>query len=255
MSLGYEVQGSGPTILMVHGLGGSSNCFQPQAHSLAKHYRVVRPDLPGAGRSANESASTISAVVDALLELADTFEATHWIGHSLGTVICQLAACRAESRIKSMTLLGPIAELADPARAALKERAARIRAEGLDWFVDGYIVNALSKITLEKNPLAASFLRESLQRQSAVQYADFCSELASFSSIRLESLNAPTLLLTGDEDKVATVAAVREMARRMPRATVRVVENCGHWPTIEHPARVTAEIEAHLTAVESTGTP
>ena len=51
-SLTAEDRGDGPAVLMVHGLGGSSNSFQtllPALHG----YRVLRPDLPGAGRSAH----------------------------------------------------------------------------------------------------------------------------------------------------------------------------------------------------------
>src|SRR3546814_987164 len=50
-SLVAEVAGDGPAVVMVHGLGGSSNSFQPLMPGLAG-FRVIRPDLPGAARSA-----------------------------------------------------------------------------------------------------------------------------------------------------------------------------------------------------------
>ncbi len=253
MSLGYEVQGSGPTVFMVHGLGGSSNTFQPQALALAKRFRVVRPDLPGAGRSAMLAAGTIHSAADALLELAAGLNVTsaHWVGHSLGAVICQVIAARPGNTVKSLSLLGPFAEAAPAARTALGERAAKVRAQGLDWFVDGYIANSLAKATLENNPTCGAFLRESLQRQSPNQYAAFCSDLAAYSAIALENILAPTLLLTGDEDKVGAVASVTEMSRRLPHSTLRILENCGHWLTVERPMEVTAALESHLNAMES----
>ena len=70
MDLGYEQQGTGPAVIMVHGLGGTSNTFQPQASILAKRFRVIRPDLPGAGRSASLEAGSLTTVAAALLARA-----------------------------------------------------------------------------------------------------------------------------------------------------------------------------------------
>ena len=49
-SMVMEDIGTGEVVVMIHGLGGTSNSFQPMMKSLSG-YRVVRPDLPGAGRS------------------------------------------------------------------------------------------------------------------------------------------------------------------------------------------------------------
>jgi 3-oxoadipate enol-lactonase len=252
MSLGYEVQGTGPVVFMVHGLGGSSNTFQPQALSLAKRYRVVRPDLPGAGRSASKPAGTLISVADSLIALAGQLGVTsaHWVGHSLGSVVCQILASRHSESVKSLSLLGPIHEATPAAREALVERAAKVRAEGLDWFVDNYITNSLSHEVIESNPAVGAFLRESLLRQSAAQYADFCIDLASHKAVALENLAARTLLLTGDEDKVGTVASVTQMSKEFPAAVMQVVKACGHWLTVERPADVTAALETHLESAE-----
>jgi len=49
-SMVAEDSGSGPAVVMIHGLGGSSNTFEPQMPEL-QGMRLLRPDLPGAGRS------------------------------------------------------------------------------------------------------------------------------------------------------------------------------------------------------------
>jgi 3-oxoadipate enol-lactonase len=252
MSLGYEVQGTGPVIIMVHGLGGSSNTFQPQALGLAKKYRVIRPDLPGAGRSSNQPPETLVSVADSLINLATQLgaQSVHWVGHSLGSVICQILASRHPQSVKSLSLLGPISEAAPAARAALAERAAKVRKEGLDWFVDTYIANSLSKETTESNPAVGAFLRESLLRQSPAHYADFCVELSAHSAVALANVAAPTLLLTGDEDKVGTMATVAQMAKELPAGEMQVLKSCGHWLTVERPSSVTAALEKHLSSVE-----
>ena len=47
--LAVEIEGSGPPVLMVHGLGGTSNFYQVQAQALAERFQVIRPDSAGAG--------------------------------------------------------------------------------------------------------------------------------------------------------------------------------------------------------------
>lgn len=254
MELRYEIQGAGPTIIMVHGLGGSSNSFQPQAQYLATRFRVVRPELPGAGRSASLPVESLEAVADALADLTRQLavDSAHWVGHSLGTVLCQIIAVRHSARVKSLALLGPIAEAAAPARGALHDRAKRVRAEGLDWFVDNYIAGSLSVATQRDNPAVGAFLRESLLRQASAQYADFCLALAQHTAVTLPSIAAPTLLMTGDEDRVGTVTTVGEMARQLPNAELHVLKSCGHWLTVERPTDVTMALEAHFASV---GTP
>jgi 3-oxoadipate enol-lactonase len=250
MNLGYEVQGTGPTVIMVHGLGGSSNTFQPQASVLASKYRVIRPDLPGAGRSASKASGSLVSIADALVEL-DGGVPAHWVGHSLGSVICQVLASRHPEAVKSLSLLGPFTEAAPPARAALADRAAKVRAEGLDWFVDTYISNSLAKEITINDPAVAAFVRESLLRQSPSHYADFCTELAAHKAVPLASIAVPTLLVTGDEDKVGTVASVTAMSHALPNASLLVLKHCGHWLTVERSGEVTSALEKHLESVEA----
>ena len=250
MKLGYEIQGTGPTVIMVHGLGGSSNTFQPQASVLSSKYRVIRPDLPGAGRSASRPSKSLVSIADSLVEL-DGGVPAHWVGHSLGAVICQVLASRHPEAVKSLSLLGPFTEAAPPARAALADRAGKVRADGLDWFVDTYILNSLAKEITNNNPAVAAFLRESLLRQSPAHYADFCMELAAHKAVPLASIAVSTLLVTGDEDKVGTVASVTAMSQEFPNASLLVLKHCGHWLTVERPGEVTAALEKHFESVEA----
>jgi pimeloyl-ACP methyl ester carboxylesterase len=175
----------------------------------------------------------------------------HWVGHSLGAVICQVLASRHPGAVKSLSLLGPFTEAAPPARAALVDRAARVRADGLEWFVDTYIANSLAKEITKDNPAVAAFLRESLLRQTPAHYADFCTELAAHKAVALSSIAAPTLLVTGDEDKVGTVASVTAMSQELPNASLLVLRHCGHWQTVERPGEVTSALEKHLESVEA----
>jgi len=251
-----EDEGEGEAVVCVHGLGGSSNSFTPLMPALAR-YRVVRVDLPGSGRSQDaEGALSIegfaTAVRVACARLAIT--RAHFIGHSMGTIVCQHLAVDAPALVRCLALFGPLIAPADTARAAIRARAAKARSEGASGMHDitASLLNAaLSADTRQRQPLAVAFVRESLMRQDGEAYARTCEALADAQPARVEQIICPVLLVTGDEDGVAPPQAVRAMAERLHaarRTRVVVLPRCGHWTPVERAAECQAELRDFLAA-------
>src|SRR5204863_3831462 len=90
--MAVEDDGEGDAVVCVHGLGGTSNTWTPLMAALSRH-RVVRMDLPGSGRSHAAMAGplSIARLVEALLTVCTRLNITraHWLGHSMGTIVCQ----------------------------------------------------------------------------------------------------------------------------------------------------------------------
>ena len=113
-----DSEGEGPPIVMLHGLGGTSNSFQAIMPALAG-FRAIRPDLPGAGRSPTPAQKiTVGLLVEAVEHAAGHLGVSraHVVGHSFGTLIAQHIAARHPDRVASLTLFGPILEPQDAAR-------------------------------------------------------------------------------------------------------------------------------------------
>ena len=238
-----EDEGDGPVVVCVHGLGGSSNTFSPLMPALARH-RVLRMDLPGSGRSQQaEGALSIERFVEALLSMCHRLGVARadWVGHSMGTIVCQHVAAAQPVLVQSLALFGPLRAPTDAARAGLRARAAKARSEGLAGMheiTQTLLAAALSSDTRQRLPLATAFVRESLMRQDAECYARTCEALAEAEAARIETLRTPVLLVTGDEDGVAPPQAVRSMAEKLHAARstrVEVLARCGHWTPIERP--------------------
>jgi pimeloyl-ACP methyl ester carboxylesterase len=251
-----EDEGEGDAIVCVHGLGGSSNTFTPLMPALQRH-RVLRLDLPGSGRSQRVEGPLsiegfVQAVHSACLRLGIT--RAHFVGHSMGTIVCQHLAVNNPQLVRSLALFGPLVVPPEAARAGLRARAAKARSEGAAGMQDitaTLVGAALSPDTRQRQPLAVAFVRESLMRQDGDAYARTCEALADAQAARIENVLCPVLLVTGDEDSVAPPQAVRAMAEKLHGARgtrVVVLPRCGHWTPIERAAECQTELRDFLSA-------
>jgi 3-oxoadipate enol-lactonase len=251
-----EEEGEGDAVVCVHGLGGSSNTFTPLMPSLARHH-VIRVDMPGSARSQRvEGPLTIERFVETLLSICTRLNVTraHWIGHSLGTIVCQHVAVTAPKLVRSLALFGPLIAPPEAARTAIRARAAKARGEGpagMHEIALGLVNAAISADTRQRSPLAVAFVRESLMRQDGEAYARSCEALAEASPAAVERIEAPVLLVTGDEDGVAPPQQVRAFAEKLHAARstrVVVLPRCGHWTPIERPEECARELRDFLAA-------
>lgn len=249
--MAVEIDGEGPTVVCIHGLGGSSNNWTPVMRAMSGH-RVVRIDLPGSARSGSVSGVlSIQRFVDSVVAVCQRLEigSAHFVGHSLGTIVCQHLAVQRPHLVRSLALFGPLACPPEAARPNIRARAAKA-AEGtvaMQEIADAIVNAATSGLTRETQPAAVALVRESVMRQEPSGYSRSCEALAGAQSANLEEITAPVLLVTGDEDGVAPPANVREMAARLREAQVEVLGRCGHWTTFERPAECT-QLLSHFLA-------
>ena len=242
--IALEEQGDGDAVVMIHGLGGTSNTWYPQVGPLARFCRVVRLDLEGSGRSPAAGALSIASFADDVTAMMDALDipAAHLCGHSMGTIIGQHIAAKQPERVRSLALFGPLAEPPAPARQAMRERAATARKDGMTPIADALVQAATSAETKAHRPAAAAFVREILMRQDPEGYARTCEALAAAASADLASIRCPTLLVTGDEDGVSPPPAVEALGERIAGSRLIVLGGCGHWTPIEKPSQVSAAL-------------
>lgn len=236
--IAVESDGEGAPIVLVHGLGGSSNSFQALLGAL-RGFRCVRPDLPGSARSRlPDGALSIDVLTRSIAEVASALAArpAHFVGHSLGSLVCQHLAALMPDAALSLTLFGPILAPSEVARQRLRDRARLARREGMAAVVDAIVATGLSSSTRNDHPIAVSFVRESHMRQDAEAFAQSCEALAEAHAADLRLVAAPVLLVTGDEDAVAPPGVAQAIADRIQHARVQVLHRCGHWTPIERPA-------------------
>jgi len=238
-----EDEGEGEPVVCLHGLGGSANTWTPLMPALV-HHRVIRVELPGSARSARvDGPLSIAGLVQAAVTACERLGVTraHWLGHSLGTIVCQHLAVQWPRLVRTLALFGPLLAPADAARAGLRQRAHKVREQGLAGqheVAQQLLQTALSRDTRERSPLAVACVRDTLARSDPDGYARTCEALAQAEPASVDAIRVPVLLVTGDEDAVAPPQAMRELAGRLIQAApVRqvVLPRCGHWTPLERP--------------------
>lgn len=237
--IALESDGEGTPVVLLHGLGASSNLWLPLLPALARH-RAVRVDLPGSARSSRahlleRGPLSIAAMAEAVARVCAALgiERAWFVGHSLGSIVCQHLAAAQSALVQGLVLFGALPAPPDAARAPLKQRAMRARAEGMTGIADTVMQASLSAQSRAGQPVTSALVRELLMAQDPECYARSCEALAEAQAADLGAIQCPVLLVTGDEDAIAPPQVARDMAARMPKARVDVLSRCGHWTPLE----------------------
>ena len=248
--------GSGSTpIVYIHGLGGSTEFYQPLISilDLNSSHKNVLFDLEGHGLSPTKADSiiTINSYAD---DVAGIFshsksEKAVLVAHSMGCLVAMSFALSHPELVSKLILLGPPpTPLPAAASEAQSARAKVVRDGGMKACVDAVSSNGVSGKTKSSNPVAVSAVRASLLSQNPEGYAKGCTALGASKDLTLDytELSMPTLIVTGDEDKVSPPTLVRKMEGGMKDVTVQILEGVGHWHVFEDVEGVGKAIKAFL---------
>ncbi len=247
-SLVMEDAGEGRAVVCVHGLGGSSNSFEPLMPAL-EGCRVVRPDTPGAGRSpVRAGLDTMTALCRALTDALSGAKVRRAVivAHSMGTLIAQRMAVTAPHRVEALVLFGALTEPPEAARAALRERAEAAERHGMAGIASAVAEASLSTRSRTDAPATQAFVRESLMRQDPRGYAVHCRALARAERYPPMKIRVPVRLVTGAEDRVAPPAMAEALHRALPFSRLTILPGVGHWPMLEAPAAARAAVAQTL---------
>jgi 3-oxoadipate enol-lactonase len=253
LDIWQEVQGDGPPIVFVHGLGATSNIWHAQRVLLSKQYRVIVYDRSGAGRSQKRDSYSIDAWADELAGLLNHLGVSSAVvvGHSLGSMVAQRFAGKYPARVRALVLAGGEAELDSEAKRILTDRAQTIEAQGLIAVVGPWLDGVLSAATREANPGLAGLLREMFLAYDAKAYALHCLALRD-GAVRSDHprIACPTLLTVGDQDLVTPLEWQRQIAAGIANSRIRVIPNTAHMTMLECPAAFNNVVMDFLATLE-----
>jgi pimeloyl-ACP methyl ester carboxylesterase len=269
--------GTGPPLVLVHGLGGSHLNWMAAAPLLARRSWVLAPDLIGfgrtplAGRQARVRAN--QRLLGRFLERVVGAPAV-LVGNSMGGLISILEAAEHPQRVAALVLVDP---------AVPRPRGVRLDREvrlGFTLFAipglgERFLAHRRTRLGAERlvadvlrlccvdagrvNPevvAAMCVLTEERNRHKAGDQAFLAATRSLLLALArpgpylraVRAVTAPTLLLQGDGDRLVPLRSVQALARAMPTWTLQVLDGMGHVPHLEDPERFAAVVTAWLDA-------
>jgi 3-oxoadipate enol-lactonase len=248
-TLHYSSVGEGPPVVLVHGLGGSSNVWWGVTAALKQHHHVVSLDLRGHGRSAGKGEFTIERWAKDVGKLITHLElpAVTLVGHSLGSLVAQYLAWKQPELVANLVLVGAISHFTPDIGQRYRERADLVEREGVDAIIDEWLEGAVSPQTHATMPGGVGLLRDLVLSTDHKNYAKACRALAKAPTIERDDIGQPTLLVTGAYDRSTPLGMTGELHAQIPVTTVRVAPHVAHWLPVEDPAWLAAAMLEWLT--------
>lgn len=239
-----------PVLVLSNSLGTSLGMWDDQLPALADQFRVLRYDQRGHGRTAAPPGPyTVAELGRDALGLLDRlgFERVSFCGASLGGMAAMWLAINAPERIDRLVLCCTSAHL--PPREMWTERAATVRAQGMEAVVDAALERWFTPALAECRPEAVERTRRALHDMPAEGYAGCCEAIAAHDlREELGSIRAPTLVIAAADDPATPPEHGRLIADAIDGARFVALERARHLAVVERPKEFRRELLVHLTA-------
>lgn len=240
----YLATGQGQPVVLIHGVGLNKEMWGGQVVGLATNYRVITYDMLGHGASPRPAAGTpLLGYADQLLELLDHLQLPQAtvIGFSMGGLVARAFALHYPERLQGLVVLNSVFNRSAEQRAGVIARTAQAAEHGPDANAEAALSRWFSREYQAANPAQIAALRETLAGNDPQGYLTTYELFATQDMYRaddLKGLRTPTLVATGELDPGSTPEMARQLADRIPGATVAVLVEQRHMMPVESPRLV-----------------
>ena len=231
------------TILMLHGNSESGLAWYGWVPTLARRFRVVRPDMRGYGQSTpmpRDYPWSVDAIINDYLRLMETLkiERFHLVGAKIGGTVARALAARHPQHVQTLTVIGtpPPYRPADASTEALLEEFEKYDNE--HWARRTMAARLGSKFPAEGVEWWIKFMgRTAVSSQIGFMPAIACADIRA----DLPKIACPTLVITTEENGHASVDVTRAWQQAIPNSTLRVLPGNSYHVAASDPERCAHE--------------
>jgi len=235
----YMDVGSGPVVILLHGLFGNLAMWRPTIQALQDNYRVVVPRLPFFGEPIFRT--HVDNLVNALTEFIDWHQLTDvtLVGTDLGGQVALCYADKFPEHVDRIVLSGSsgLSEniVYSMDYAAIRDQINQVFYE--NKFASFHLVNSVYQtMNTSINGLHVKYFAQSSQETEVSHILRF--------------LKHRVLLLWGLQDKITPPEVALQFHDLLPHGTVRFIDECGHLPMVERPEQYTNHVISFLQEAE-----
>ena len=226
-------------VVLVHSALGDSRLWKRQVPALEGRFDVVAPDLPGWGSTPMPSEPY------SLVDYVAGFLPAALVGNSFGGAVALRTALAHQGRVERLVLIGaglPAWDWTEEMRGYFAAEEAAIEARDLDAATE---VNLQFWVAPEHHDEVRPQQRRTLELQTAHEEPEVIwPDLQPFSSLQV-----PTLVIVGSEDKADFLAIAQHLAEQVPGAELAIVEGAGHLVGLDCPEELNALLLEFLVGV------
>lgn len=244
----YEIKGEGDPVLLVHGFGSKKESWIAQFGPLSEHFKVIRFDNRGAGKSDRPKGDyTMEMFADDIDRLMDALkiDKAHIIGWSLGGMIVQNFVIKYPHRVNKMILINTNYGQPDESGAEVYKnmRLADLKLKKEDpektfWQSTrrGYHISFRKQLEAESSKKwyglwsAEDLIKMSVIDPPTAEDIEVQAEAANTHHTyeRLPEIKNESLLITSTHDRVMPVTVMKQMHERIPNSILKVMNKAGH---------------------------
>lgn len=230
-------QPQAPVVVLSHSLASSMVMWEPQLAVLEPHFRILRYDMRGHGKSevaAGEySLEMLGQDVIGLLDALEIAKA-HFVGLSIGGMIGQGLGLNHKERLLSLTLCDTAPRLPAEAKPLFRERMALARSQGMRSLVAGTLARWFTPPFLEKAPPMVSRIRAQIEATPVDGFIGCSHAILNLDYLdRLTAIDLDTLIIVGEDDPGTPVAAAEAIHANIRNSHLKILPSAMHLGNIE----------------------
>ena len=254
ISLYYEVKGSGRPLFLVQGFAGSHRSWFFQTRAFSKHYRVVTTDSRGVGATSTiDKPYTLDTLAGDVIGLMDYLEVeqAHVLGMSMGGMIAQELAINYPERVAKLVLASTYTN-GDETRAISEDMIKVLNIgenpseEDIEKVDVVKFMSAISNLSLNSSLYKTIFSSFSKMYARMIGFDALMGQFRAASTCatrdRLSEIQAPTLVICGEEDKIVPPIASEILANEIPNAKLVMFEGGSHSIHLEMRSQFNKEV-------------
>jgi len=233
--------GKGELLVFLHDAGGNAGLFQRVMPLLDQHSTLAF-DFPAHGRSGGttglESIEACTSFFASLVRAMGLRPAV-LIGHGMGAAVALRVACAYPETIRALVLVAAVAQF-DVSRDVLDTWRSVMHGRMPQPFTtDGFSPKTDFAVMREA-------WGEQVKTDPRVRYSDLVACAGHDSGVDLSRITAPALLVSGNDDRLATSAGAAQLQARIGGAKLVTIADAGHMLALEKPSELAAEIKTFL---------
>jgi pimeloyl-ACP methyl ester carboxylesterase len=255
----YEHKGTGPLLVLLHAFPTDSRMWAGQLDELSSRYRVMAPDFPGFGKSADAGPFTVPSLaqtIRAFIQKAAPNSGKFVLGGlSMGGYVAMNYARQFPDDLRGL-ILADTKDAAD--NAEQRENRNRMievaRGKGSRAVTDMMIGKMLSTDTESRRPAIAKALRDIMESCPAATIERALIALRDRPDMtqELAKIKTPTLIIVGDGDAITPPEVARGMQNKIAGSQLAVIAGAGHMSAMEQPQQVSGVIGSFMAGLDQT---